>query len=57
MTRNRIKRQIRAMIAAGYDLKQNFDIIIIVRSSYDPEQFHEEETELFSSLPKIGEKH
>jgi ribonuclease P protein component len=57
VTRNRIKRQVRAMIAGGYDLKQSFDIIIIVRSSYHPEQFHEEEKELLSSLSKIGEKH
>jgi ribonuclease P protein component len=57
VTRNRIKRQVRAMIAGGYDLNKNFDIIIIVRPSYHPEQFHEEETELLSSLSKIGEKH
>lgn len=57
VTRNRIKRQVRAAIGEGYDLTKAFDIIIIVRASYDPEQFHEEETELLSSLSKIGEQH
>jgi|LAHS01.1.fsa_nt_gb ribonuclease P protein component len=55
--RNLIKRQIRAVIAHHFDLKLAFDIIIIVKASYDPAQFHDEETELVSLLAKIGEQH
>jgi ribonuclease P protein component len=57
VTRNLIKRQIRAMIGQDYDLSNPFDVIIIVRTTYDPTQFHSLEEELASSLAKIGEKH
>lgn len=53
--RNRIKRQIRSIIARNFDLSKAIDIVIIARVSYDPTQFHLEETELVSSLAKIGE--
>jgi ribonuclease P protein component len=55
--RNLIKRQIRAIIAKDYDLTKPNDLIIIVKASYDPEHFHEEEAELISLLATIGEKH
>ncbi|MCH3909439.1 MAG: ribonuclease P protein component [Bacilli bacterium] len=55
VTRNLIKRQIRAIIAHNFDLKKSLDLIIIVKASYDPTQFHAEETELVSSLANIGE--
>jgi ribonuclease P protein component len=54
VTRNRIKRQIRAMIADGYDLSLRFDIIIIVRASYDPSRYGAEATELLGCLSKLG---
>jgi ribonuclease P protein component len=57
VTRNLIKRQIRAILAQRYDLSQPMDLIIIARTSYDTEQYHEEDDELVSFLAKIGEKH
>jgi ribonuclease P protein component len=53
--RNLIKRQIRAMIAHGYKMDNHYDIIIIVRTSYDPSNYGENESELMTSLRKIGE--
>jgi ribonuclease P protein component len=57
VTRNLIKRQIRAIIAEHFDLSISIDVIIIARTSYDTTQFHGEEVELSSTLAKIGEKH
>jgi ribonuclease P protein component len=56
VVRNKIKRQIRAIVGATLDYSKQFDIVIIARVSYDPTKFHDEETELASSLMKIGEK-
>lgn len=55
VTRNRIKRQIRAMIGEIYPLTASYDIIIIVRVAYDVGEFHLEKEELASLLGKIGE--
>lgn len=52
--RNKIRRQIRAMIASDYDLSKSFDLIIIVRTNYETELFSEEKSELIASLAKIG---
>ncbi|MCQ2797729.1 MAG: ribonuclease P protein component [Bacilli bacterium] len=57
VTRNRIKRQIRAMFCDVMDLCKSLDLIIIVRTTYDPTSFQSNKTELVSSLAKIGEKH
>jgi ribonuclease P protein component len=54
--RNKIKRQIRAIVGAHLDLSKGLDIVIIARTTYDTAKFHDEETELASSLMKIGEK-
>ncbi len=56
VTRNKIRRQIRAMIASDYDLNKSFDLIIIVRVNYNPEEFFVEKSELLESLAKIGEQ-
>lgn len=53
--RNRIKRQIRAIIGIAYAMTNSFDIIIIVRTTYDPSLFQEEKKELTADLMKIGE--
>jgi ribonuclease P protein component len=55
VTRNKIKRQIRAAIAGGYDLTKPLDVIIIVKASYNPQLHLEEATELLSCLSKLGE--
>jgi ribonuclease P protein component, eubacterial len=53
--RNRIKRQIRAMIAGGFDLSKKIDVIIIVKATYDPVLYHAEATELLGCLSTLGE--
>lgn len=55
VTRNRIKRQVRAMIGEELDLSLPLDLIVIVRASFDPDKFHSNKDELHSSLTKIGE--
>ena len=55
VTRNRIKRQIRAIIAEGYDTKKSQDVIIIAKPSYDCGNFHGLRDELISLLTGIGE--
>lgn len=57
VTRNRIKRQIRAMLAGNWDFATARDIIIIVRTTYQTSQFNSEQEELLASLGKIGEAH
>jgi ribonuclease P protein component len=52
--RNLIKRQIRAIIAEGYDLTKPYDIVIIARTSYDPEKYQAEKEELLKLLASIG---
>lgn len=54
--RNRIKRQIRAMIARGFDLSKKIDVIIIVKASYDSTLYSAEATELLECLSKLGER-
>ncbi len=54
--RNKIKRQIRAIVGTHLDLSKQLDLIIVARTTYDIAKFHDEETELASSLAKIGEK-
>ncbi len=56
VVRNKIRRQIRAMIASDFDLSKSLDLIIIVRVNYKPEEFFLEKSELLESLAKIGEQ-
>ena len=56
MVRNKIRRQIRAIIAKGYDLNKSLDLIIIVRANYLTEEFSLNQSELLESLAKIGEQ-
>jgi ribonuclease P protein component len=55
VTRVKIKRQVRAMIAAGFDLSTPVNLIIVVRPSYDTEAYSSESEELLSSLSHIKE--
>ncbi len=57
VVRNKIRRQVRAMIASDYDLSKSLDLIIIVRSTYVTNEFSLEKSELIESLAKIGEQH
>lgn len=55
VVRNKIKRQIRAIIAKNFDLSKSLDLVIIVRNGYVTDDFHEIEKELVSDVTKIGE--
>lgn len=55
--RNKIRRQIRAMLAKDADFAKPMDLIIIVRNSYDPAKFLEAEQELQDDLAQMGARH
>ncbi|MCR4562816.1 MAG: ribonuclease P protein component [Bacilli bacterium] len=57
VTRNLIKRQIRAIVAKCCDYTQAIDVIIIARVNYDPGNFRQIEPELMAHFAEIGEKH
>ena len=53
--RNRIKRQVRSMIASDFDLKRKLNLIIVVRPSYATTAFDSQRTQLDGLLAKIKE--
>ncbi len=55
VTRNRIKRQVRAMIGSGLKMNKPYDVIIIVRASYKTDEFASNTKELMENLGKIGD--
>ena len=55
--RNKIRRQVRAMLAKDADFAKPIDLIIIVRNSYDPTKFVELEAELQDDLAQMGARH
>ncbi len=55
VTRNRIKRQVRAMIGSNFELNKPYDVIIIVRASYKTSEFASNAEELMETLGKIGD--
>lgn len=54
--RTLIKRQVRAMIGANYNLNLPYDIVIIVRTNYQTDEFASNTKELIENLGKIGEQ-
>ncbi|MCR5490740.1 MAG: ribonuclease P protein component [Bacilli bacterium] len=54
--RVRIKRQVRAMLAKRGDYADPLNLIIVIRPSYDPGEFAENERELNAALDQIKEK-
>ena len=57
VTRNKIKRQIRAIIAKNIDLTISEDVIIVVRQSYATDAFAENESALTKAFEQIGDQH
>lgn len=53
--RNKIKRQIRACIAESTDYSKSFDLVIIVRKSYNVEKFSETKNEIQNLFEKVGQ--
>ena len=56
VVRNKIKRQIRAVLAKELDLSKGFDYIFIARRSYDINNFKETASDIVSLLEKVGNK-
>lgn len=54
--RNKIKRQIRAILVKELDLNSGFDYIFIARRNYDITNFKETTSDIVSLLEKVGKK-
>ena len=54
VVRNKMKRQIRAIIAKNVDLTKSIDIALIARKQYDVNQFIKTETDLVNLIKKVG---
>ena len=54
VVRNRIRRQIRAILASELDLSKPFDLIFIVRRKYSIEDFDSSKEEVKKLLKKVG---
>ena len=52
--RNKMKRQIRAIIAQDIDLSKSFDVILIARKQYDVDSFEKTKTDLNNLFNKVG---
>lgn len=55
VTRNLIKRQIRAIIGSNLPLNLPYDIIVIARVSYQTNEFVSNTKELIENFAKIGD--
>ena len=56
VVRNKIKRQIRAILAKELDFSKGFDYIFIARRSYDINNFNQTASDIVSLLGKVGNK-
>ena len=54
VVRNKMKRQIRAIIAKDVDLTKSIDIVLVARKQYDVNQFIKTETDLVNLIKKVG---
>ena len=54
VVRNKMKRQIRAIIAKDVDLTKSVDIILVARKQYDINQFIKTENDLVNLMKKVG---
>lgn len=54
VVRNKIKRQIRAIIANGVDLTKSVDIILVVRKDYHLDEFTKTNNLLLELIEKVG---
>lgn len=52
--RNKIKRQIRAIIAQNANYELSYDLVIVVRKQYDVQTFVKTKDELIYLLGKVG---
>ena len=52
--RNKIKRQIRAILAHDMNFVQPVDVILVVRKSYDVSDYRKTESDIKELLKKVG---
>jgi len=55
VTRNKIRRQIRAILHETLDLSLSYDFIFIARMSYETEKFNEVKETIIKLLEKVGQ--
>lgn len=55
VTRNKIKRQIRACVAQTTNYSKSIDLIMIVRKGYDVNNFAETKREIQNIFEKVGQ--
>lgn len=53
VVRNKMRRQIRAILAKEYDFKQSLDIILIARKNYDIGNFEQVRADIIELLSKV----
>ncbi|MCR5332695.1 MAG: ribonuclease P protein component [Bacilli bacterium] len=56
VVRNKIKRQIRAVLVKELDMNKGFDYIFIARRSYDITNFNQSASDIVTLLEKVGNK-
>ena len=56
VTRVRLKRQVRAMVAKRVEEETPLDIIVVIRPEYDPKDYHGLEAELLGAFQQIKEQ-
>lgn len=52
--RNKMKRQIRAILSKELDLNKSFDLIFIARRNYDINNFERTTSDIVSLINKVG---
>ena len=56
VVRNKMKRQIRAILAKELDLNSSFDYVFIARRNYDINDFNKTASDVVTLLNKVGTK-
>ena len=54
VVRNKMKRQIRAIISKDIPLDKSFDYILIARKQYDVNEFNKTRSDLINLIEKVG---
>ena len=54
VVRNKMKRQIRAIISKDIPLDKSFDYILIARKQYDVDEFEKTRSDLINLIEKVG---
>ena len=54
VVRNKMKRQIRAIIASDVDLNKSFDLVLIARRQFDINNFEKTKEDIKNLIEKVG---